>query len=80
MGIICTGANCPRYKECGRYVENLSSKYRQEPWYIHTLGNLATCGSVVCLDTEPASVKMDCGPLGNYAMFEPIKELNYENK
>ena len=71
MSLVCLGYNCPKSRECGRYLYNLNSKYRIE---VNTIENLASCGSV---SISSDGIKEDwwCGPQGNYAMFEPLDSI-----
>lgn len=70
MSLVCSGYNCPKSKECGRCINNLSSKYYDE---VNTIENLASFGSSL-ISSEGIKENYWCGPHGNYAMFELAKD------
>ena len=66
METVCGSEWCPKWKECGRAIDNRVGGYAQ-------VENLATYGSVTAgIDSNGIPyIKRDmcCGPYGNYAMF-----------
>lgn len=73
----CTGDNCPKYKDCELYYENLTKKlntsFPVESW--------ATFGSTTMWANSEtgesgSTHEYYCGPNGKYKMFKPyIKPL-----
>ena len=67
--MICCSGNCEKNCKCGRYIYNLSMKYRKE---IQTVESLDSFGWGR-LSKDGCESYTDCGPNGNYAMYEPIE-------
>ena len=71
--LICCSSDCAKCKECGKYIYNLSAKYRNGT---HTVEPLASFGwGSIGMNSQGEThckVHTDCGFSGNYAMFEPI--------
>lgn len=68
----CTGDNCPKYKDCAFYFENLSKTQKCS----FPLESWATFGSATMWansETGESGTTHDwyCGPNGKYAMFKP---------
>ena len=68
----CTGANCPKAKDCELYYVNLSKKQKCS----FPLESWATFGSTTMWansETGESGCKDEwyCGPNGNYKMFKP---------
>ena len=66
--MICCSSNCKKCNSCGKYIHNLSTKYRKE---IQTVESLATYGWR-SISTDKCEVHHICGPDGNYALYEPV--------
>lgn len=69
----CTGDNCPKYKDCELYYENLG---RKSPGIIFPIESWATFGSTTMWansETRESGSTHEyyCGPNGNYKMFKP---------
>ena len=66
MDTLCGSEWCPKWKECGRAIDNNIGRYA----YVE---NWATFGSVIVKLDENGNqyIKEDmrCGSSGNYAMF-----------
>lgn len=67
--MICCSWSCEKCSKCGKYLCNLSSKYRKE---YQTVESLATYGWGSFSKDDCKSYYI-CGPNGNYAMYEPIE-------
>lgn len=70
--MICCSSECSKCCECGKYINNLSAKYRNG---CYTVENLATFGSGN-IGVNKCEVYYVCGANGNYAMYEPIEMVN----
>lgn len=66
--MICCSGNCERSSKCGKYIHNLSMKYRKEHHTVESLDSFGW-GSISMNGCE---VHTWCGYNGNYAMYEPI--------
>ena len=67
--MICCSGNCERNCKCGRYIYNLSTKYRTGTQTIEPLDSFGW-GSISNKGCETYTY---CGFNGNYAMYEPIE-------
>lgn len=67
--MICCSGNCERNHKCGKYIYNLSTKYRKG---IHTVEPLDSFGWG-SISKEGCEHHTYCGFNGNYAMYEPIE-------
>lgn len=68
----CTGDNCPKYKDCELYYENLSKKLNTS----FLLESWATFGSMIMWANSKTGEsgcthEYYCGPNGGYKMFKP---------
>lgn len=72
--LICSSTYCKKCKQCGRYIFNLSDKYKSQ---INTVEPLADFGwgsiGTNSQGETHCEVHTYCGFNGNYAMFEPIE-------
>lgn len=66
--MVCCSGNCERNNKCGRYIYNLSTKYRQGTHTVESLDSFGW-GSI---SNEGCEHHTYCGFNGNYAMYEPI--------
>lgn len=66
--MICCSNTCEKCNHCGKYIYNLSAKYRKE---MQTVESLATYGWG-SISTDKCEVHYECGPNGNYALHEPV--------
>lgn len=66
--MVCCSSQCKKCNKCGRYIYNLSTKYRTET---HTVESLDSFGWA-SISNEGCEVHTYCGFNGNYAMYEPI--------
>lgn len=73
--MICCSNYCPKNNKCGKYIYNLSTKYRSG---IHTVEPLDSFGWG-SISNYGCEVHTMCGASGNYAMFESI-ELESDEK
>ena len=67
--MICTGAGCDRKDRCGLFFMNPQPEYRK----YDNLESLANHGWG-SISSEGCESHWDCGPCGNYAMFEQIPD------
>ena len=67
--MICCSNYCEKNCKCGRYIYNLSIKYRKEIQTVESLDSFGW-GSI---SKDGCEFYTYCGPNGNYAMYEPIK-------
>lgn len=67
--MICCSSECSKSCECGRYIHNLSAKYRNG---CHQLEPLATYGWG-SISVDKCENHYVCGANGDYAMYEPIE-------
>lgn len=67
--MICCSVHCERNYKCGKYINNLSMKYRKELQTVESLDSFGW-GSI---STEGCETHTYCGFNGNYAMYEPIE-------
>lgn len=67
--MVCCSGSCEKCTKCGRYIHNLSTKYREG---VHTVEALASFGHGF-ISTGKCESHYMCGPNGNYAMYEPIE-------
>lgn len=67
--MICTGAACDRKDRCALYYMNPQPEYRK----YDNLESLANHGWG-SINSEGGESHWDCGPCGNYAMFEQIPD------
>lgn len=72
--LICCSSDCEKCKQCGRYIYNLSDKYKNQ---VNTIEPLASFGwGSIGMNAQGEThyeTHTDCGFNGNYAMFEPIE-------
>ena len=72
--LICCSSDCEKCKQCGRYIYNLSDKYKNQ---INTVEPLASFGwgsiSMNAQGETHCETHTDCGFNGKYALFEPIE-------
>lgn len=72
--LVCCSSDCEKCKQCGKYIYNLSDKYRKQP---NTVEPLASFGwGSIGMNSQGEThceVHTDCGFNGKYAMFEPIE-------
>lgn len=65
--MLCCSENCARRQQCGLYWRNPQPEYRKydnvESLATHGWGSISSNGY---------ESHYDCGPLGDYKMFEPI--------
>jgi hypothetical protein len=66
--MVCCSNTCEKCNSCGKYIHNLSTKYRKE---MQTVESLATYGWG-SISTDKCEVHYICGPSGNYALYEPV--------
>ena len=71
--MVCCSSDCEKCNKCGKYIYNLSLKYRNG---LHTVEPLASFGWG-SISMDKCEIHTDCGHNGNYAMYEPIN-LNSE--
>lgn len=71
--LVCTGYSCPRRNECGKCVDNLNSKYKNK---FDTVINFAITGRCSSTSFTHTDITRDCGPAGNYRMFEEKEIIN----
>ena len=67
--MICCSLMCERNKECGKFMYNLSTKYKNQSL---TVESLATFGWG-SLDVNGCKIECVCGGNGGYALYEPIE-------
>ena len=67
--MICCSSQCEKCSKCGRYIYNLSTKYRQGTHTVESLDSFGW-GSISNKGCEHHTY---CGFNGNYAMYEPIE-------
>ena len=67
--MICCSSYCKKNSICGRYIYNLSMKYRKEVQTVEALDSFGW-GSI---SMDKCEVHTYCGQNGNYAMYEPIE-------
>ena len=68
--MVCCSSQCEKCNKCGRYIYNLSTKYRQGT--THTVESLDSFGWG-SISKDGCETYTYCGPNGNYAMYEPIE-------
>lgn len=65
--MLCCSETCAKRQKCGLYWRNPQPEYRKydnvEPLDSHGWGSISSNG---------CKAHYDCGPLGDYKMFEPI--------
>ena len=66
--MICCSNDCNKCSKCGKYICNLSLKYRNG---YHTVEHLASFGGG-SISKNGCEIYYVCGPNGDYAMYEPI--------
>ena len=71
--LVCCSSDCEKCKQCGRYIYNLSDKYRNQP---NTVESLSTYGWG-SIGPNKCEVHTYCGFNGKYAMFEPIEPTTF---
>lgn len=74
--MVCCSGSCEKCTKCGRYIYNLSTKYREGA---HTVEALASFGWG-SISTDKCESHYMCGPNGNYAMYEPIEIEDKTNR
>ena len=67
--MICCSGECERNGKCGKYIYNLSAKYRDG---YHTVEHLASFGGG-SISADGCESYYVCGVNGNYAMYEPVE-------
>lgn len=63
--MACISTDCPRFAECAHAVQK---------GYIGEVTSWTSFASGGCDASGNSWIKHACGPLGGYAMFEPIHE------
>lgn len=66
--MICCSFQCEKCNKCGRYIYNLSAKYRIGTHTVEPLDSFGWCK----ISNEGCESHTYCGFNGNYAMYEPI--------
>lgn len=67
--MICCSSDCSKCCECGKYIKNLSAKYRNGYHQVEALASYGSC-SISIDKFESHNV---CGANGDYSMYEPIE-------
>lgn len=79
--LICCSSDCEKCKQCGRYIYNLSDKYKNQ---MNTVENLASFGwgsiGMNAQGETHCETHTDCGFNGKYALFEPIESSIIDEK
>ena len=79
--LICCSSDCEKCKQCGRYIYNLSDKYKNQ---MNTVEPLASFGwgsvGINAQGETHCETHTDCGFNGKYALFEPIENADTKLK
>ena len=67
--MVCCSSQCEKCNKCGRYIYNLSTRYRKGTHTVEPLDSFGW-GSISNKGCEHHTY---CGFNGNYAMYEPIE-------
>ena len=75
--MICCSGSCEKSNKCGKYIYNLSTKYRNGMYTVESLATFG-CGYI---SKDGCESHYMCGSCAKYAMYEPIEiEVEDENR